>query len=168
MGEQPDMTVMGRVPKNHRPQAIACDMDRPRPVVDPGQLPTDCTSHDDCTAGRNGRCSNLGRNYACTYDACFSDSDCNGGVCGCNAGWRSDANKCMRGNCQVNADCGPGGYCSPSFGTCGNYVGAEFYYCHTPQDECIDDEDCGQPGFQYCAFDELAKRWQCKDSHCAG
>ncbi len=169
MGGQPDMMVMGRVPENHRPQAIDCDMERPRPPVNVNG-PADCNSHEDCTAGLNGRCSDFGRHHSCTYDACFSDSDCGSGVCGCGVNARTDANSCMSGNCRVNADCGAGGYCSPSFGECGPFLGPVAYYCHTAQDECIDDRDCpdanGRPG--YCAYNELARRWQCENSLCAG
>ncbi|HKU40744.1 MAG TPA: hypothetical protein VJR89_21435, partial [Polyangiales bacterium] len=55
-----------------------------------------------------------------------------------------DNNRCLAGNCRVDADCGQSGYCSPSFGSCGSLDGVVAYYCHTCQDECIDDEDCSR------------------------
>jgi hypothetical protein len=109
----------------------------------------------------------------CTYDECFNDGDCGEGlVCRCREGeWAPHI--CMRsGNCQVDSDCGDSGFCSPSFGNCGNYLGVIGWFCHTPQDQCLDDEQCGREGGggfdAYCAYNPAAGRWMCADSHCAG
>lgn len=161
---------MGRVPRKHRPAAIECDRVRSSGNAPDGDL-YECQVDGDCNDGDNGRCIGNGHDgWYCTYDRCFGDDDCNGGVCECEGGFRSDHNVCLGGNCRINADCGPGGYCSPSFGQCGDYSGVEAYYCHTADDECIDDEDCGggDPWGSYCAFDPGRGFWTCSDSHCAG
>jgi hypothetical protein len=55
-------------------------------------------------------------------------------VCACGV-----ANQCKKGNCRIDSDCGPGGYCSPATDACGAVLG---YYCHTAADECVNDDDC--------------------------
>jgi hypothetical protein len=69
--------------------------------------------------------------------------------------------KCVSGNCHIDANCGPGGYCSPSYGTqgCGGLAG---YYCHTPTDQCIDDTDCTDGGYSVCAYSSATNRWECQ------
>ena len=151
-----------------------------------------CSSHDDCVEdandngvldegedqnnnGRidvNGRCT-LGRFPHCTYDECFTDEVCGGFVCLCEGGRSSDNNVCMRsGNCQTNADCGAGGYCSPSQGSCGNFGGIVGFFCHTAEDLCTNDSDCGpdpqsgRPGS--CRFTPESARWECQYSECVG
>ncbi|MCA9550305.1 MAG: hypothetical protein KC933_09735 [Myxococcales bacterium] len=159
-----------QTPEKHRTTAVACDDVRNVPDVPAGGTPigSTCGSHDDCTDGRNGRCVDVNRGlYTCTYDACLQDSDCEH-VCECEGGFGSDHNICLQtGNCNVDADCGAGGFCSPSYGDCGDYSGTVAYYCHTAQDECVDDADCG--GYPwYCGYDPVGGRWRCSDSHCAG
>jgi hypothetical protein len=140
-----------------------------------------CHSDAECTEGENGRCGGNGHDgYRCTYDNCFADSDCSGAasgearVCGCEGGFRSENNVCLVGNCQLDADCGQGGYCSPSLGNCGNYAKTVGYFCHTPDDECIDDADCdalpgaGTFGAPYCAFMPTIGHWKCSNTHCVG
>lgn len=79
--------------------------------------------------------------------------------------------------CHVDADCKSvaglgGGYCSPTLGSCGHYSKAVGYYCHTAEDECIDDEDCkidGQLGARpYCKFEQSIGHWKCSNQECAG
>jgi hypothetical protein len=163
---------VGRTPEKHRPSATACDKVRPGddPMVpDAGSWP--CRAHADCIEGQNGRCSAIGRGgWACTYDECFADADCGGpgGVCACDgSSSRADNNVCLSGNCRTDADCGAAGFCSPTFGSCGNYSGVVSYYCHTPQDECVDDADCGGPA-GYCAYVPAAGHWKCSNAHCVG
>jgi hypothetical protein len=74
-------------------------------------------------------------------------------------------NFCLAGNCRVDADCGAGGYCSPTFGSCGSFFGVVGYYCHTPKDKCVDDSDC-PPGD--CRYDPIGGSWACGTSFCAG
>lgn len=168
---QPDSGV--RTPERHRPTATMCDDERndsPPDIPDPNPGPpyVNCTAHADCTEGANGRCIGNGHDgWYCSYDECFSDDDCDE-VCLCGGGFRGDHNVCLRnGNCNVDLDCGAGGFCSPTYGSCGDYSGTVAYYCHTPADECLDDADCG--GYpNYCAYDTVAGKWTCQDSHCAG
>jgi hypothetical protein len=158
-----------RVPKNHRATATACPTARgsdESQIPDAGGSLGSCAKDSDCTQGTNGRCtwSNGGAHVlSCTYDQCASDSDCSGTVCVCRAdATSSDVNACgsSKSNCRVDADCGAGGYCSPSESSdtyC--YSADTAYFCHTAADECIDDADCGQDGS--CNYDTSAKHWKC-------
>lgn len=99
--------------------------------------------------------------YYCVYDQCATDSDCDTGrVCYCTG---SDSPRCLSlGNCLADADCGSGAYsyCSPSNGfDCAGYHSIDSYYCHTPNDTCIDDSDCG--GNRYCNYSMTEGRWTC-------
>lgn len=168
MAVVPDMNVdMGPVPVNHRPAPITCDNERPEGAT--GDDPNaDCNSDADCTEGANGRCV-FGRiGLYCSYDECFEDSGCDG-VCECGGESVASVNHCVIGNCAVDADC-ENGYCSPSFGSCGDYFGVVAYYCHTAKDECLDDAECTGTEFGdgYCAFDPSVGKWACSYSHCAG
>lgn len=98
----------------------------------------------------------------CTYDACMHDTDCNKGeVCACHGSpyVGGYGNACVQGDCRVDSDCGPAGYCSPAYDTnsCGGLLG---YYCHTAADQCVNDTDCqSQAGYDVCTF--IGSRWQC-------
>jgi hypothetical protein len=153
---------------NHRATAEMCDNERAAGGVD---YDNDiCVEDADCTEGDNGRCLDL-RGAACTYDGCFSDAECtSGGPCGCGMGFWGDHNACLGGNCQVDADCGDSGYCSPSFGSCGGYSGVVAYWCRTPEDTCVEDEECISPnaGAGYCAFYPEVGYWACQYGQCDG
>jgi len=77
-------------------------------------------------------------------------------------------NSCVPGNCQVDADCGTGGYCSPTPALPCNMNGRDLYcqgvgyYCHTPKDECVDDSDCQGVGSPGCLYDQSAGYWMCE------
>jgi hypothetical protein len=129
--------------------------------------PSGCDADATCAAGKNGRCytpvSGCGcAPNICTYDECFSDADCaDGSPCECRAAFAYEANVCVKnGNCRVDTDCGAAGYCSPS--GVSNCMTA--YFCHTPDDECVDAADCS--GDRECAFDAAAKRWKCGPGTC--
>lgn len=160
-----------RVPVEHRSVAAACDDVRPKGS---GGDPSfrGCLVDEDCNEGANGRCNFDRRGSRCSYDTCFSDSDCGTNVCACESPDVSHiGNKCLIGNCQVDADCGTDGFCSPTFGSCGNYNGDIAYFCHTPEDECIDDSDCSDKdgvGTPYCKFSNEVNHWVCDDSQCVG
>lgn len=165
-----------RVPKSHRPVAVRCDS--VRPSIDPNVPDSgagNCNEHADCTAGVNGRCDgNSHDGWNCTYDECTTDDDCGAGagICSCEGAFRADANRCLSTNgCRVDSDCGGGaGFCSPTLGGCGHFDKTVGYFCHTPQDECVDDADCGGPGApgSYCAYDKTVARWKCSSAECAG
>ena len=167
------------VPIDHRSTATPCPTERgPGPPTQPypqGQS-SGCTSDSDCTAGDNGRCfpfEGLVGPGGCSYDACFSDSTCGPTTpCVCRASATDNAaNVCdPGGNCAVDSDCGPDGYCSPSVSSCGSAL----YFCHTPNDACINDADCpsvdaGVSSCQTvssCAYDPTVLRWTCTEFTC--
>ena len=149
----------GKVPLQHRSTSASCPSQR-----GPGPSCTDtacssCFSDSRCTVGANGRCFpwegmvSLG---GCSYDECFSDSNCGARTpCLCrSSSTDNSANVCdVGGNCAVDSDCGPGGYCSPSMETCyssnpeavvegRNCDGPNPHYCHTASVLCINDADC--------------------------
>ena len=151
-----DVTVdspLARTPMNHRPAPITC---KPSPSVGGctfggpgGGPPGACRVDSDCKAGTNGHCAAAAGGIAtcaCFYDECTHDSDCKGeSVCACSdSPYESISNSCApAGNCKVDADCGAGGFCSPSSGAgCADSVTG--YFCHTPSDECVDDSDCAE------------------------
>ena len=133
-----------------------------------------CTTNAECTEGTNGRCDgNSHDGWQCTYDQCFDDGECGDGVCECQGGFRSDNNICLQtGNCRLDADCGGCGFCSPTLGDCGDYLGTVGYYCHTPADECVDDSDCApdpqQGGPPHCSFAPAVGHWKCSYAQCVG
>jgi hypothetical protein len=147
-----------------------CDNTRPEsdlPDIDPDRQ-VECRSHEDCAdRGPNARCVEGRGDFWCTWDACFSDDDCDSGsACQCEGGFWSDHNVCLdQGNCRTNDDCGAN-YCSPSLGDCGHYTGPVGYFCHGDADTCVDDEDCEDNG--YCAFNPALENWACSNAECAG
>ncbi|MCA9605859.1 MAG: hypothetical protein KC619_09715 [Myxococcales bacterium] len=155
-------------PAMHRSAAVECSHDRGPGTADPGIPDGPCTTDADCAddPANNPRClaSTLGaRSNYCSSDACFVDGDCPGGrVCHCRE-QPSDPNDCTPdGNCVVDADCGEGGWCSPSRGHDRINVGVFGYFCHTPDDECIDDADCGSsPAEARCVWFPDRSHWAC-------
>jgi hypothetical protein len=101
----------------------------------------------------------------CTYDACEHDTDCTGETCACHGSpyMASLGNSCVQGNCRIDADCGANGYCSPSEdpNSCGGLLG---YYCHTANDQCIDDSDCASSGvgLEVCGYSTTTNIWSCR------
>jgi hypothetical protein len=136
-----------------------------------------CSSDSSCTdGGANGRCVESGGGVlycSCTYDTCADDAACpTGSTCACHGSpyVGGAGNTCTPGNCRVDADCGGGaGYCSPSYdvNSCGSLAG---YYCHTPDDQCVDDSDCASStmGPQICAYSTTTARWQCHQQEFCG
>jgi hypothetical protein len=91
------------------------------------------------------------------------DTDCaTGQACACHGSPYTfgAGNTCLAGNCRVDSDCGPGNYCSPSYdvSSCGSLLG---YFCHTPNDQCVDDSDCGDFVAGVCAYSAASGSWQC-------
>jgi len=126
----------------------------------------ECHVDADCSARPNGICSEkyVGQgdfSIVCAYDECMSDADCNGGPCIC--GGSAAVNDCGGGQCKVDADCN-GGYCSPSQDECNWHVGG--WFCHTADDECTDDKDCGSDFDDYCWMDPKKRHWACRHGRC--
>src|SRR5580692_1375818 len=135
VGGQAD-ALAARVPLNHRASGATCPAGRGPGSTSATFCPADggtpeggaivgqrlCSVDGDCTAGTNGRCFLQGGpvtdcGTVCSYDACGSDSDCPGDEpCECRTSASdAQANSCLTGgNCRLDSDCGPGGYCSPS------------------------------------------------------
>lgn len=103
---------------------------------------------------------------SCTYATCAGDSSCpTGQTCACAGSPYTGGsdNTCVQGNCRVDADCeGGSGYCSPALNanSCGSILG---YYCHTPNDQCVNDTDCQDTtmGPQVCTYAPTDGRWEC-------
>lgn len=170
-----NVSCLPSVPERHRSAETMCDNSRaPGNPPDPTDQGVSCMTDADCTDGANGRCGGNGHDgWYCTYDECFADADCGmGATCECGGGFRSDHNVCLSGACSTDADCGETGFCSPTQGSCGAYFGTIGYFCHTCDDECVNDSDCsnaaGDPWGSYCAYDDGVGHWRCSDSQCAG
>jgi hypothetical protein len=180
----------GGIPVSHRPSDAQCPSQRgPGPSGQPysGFYSTTCSTDSQCTAGRNGRCfpyEGLVGPGGCSYDECFSDSNCGARTpCLCrSSSTDNSANVCdIGGNCAVDSDCGPGGYCSPSAQVAPNQPtnvcwGSTPYYCRTASDLCINDSDCapldaGPPTTSSptytCAYNPQDNRWECTQAVCA-
>jgi hypothetical protein len=187
------------VPLHHRPTPTCCPAQRgpggpnqPYPPDLASYLPPDaggCTSDSQCTAGVNGRCFPFGGLVGpggCSYDECFTDSNCGSKTpCLCRSSSTDNtANACdPGGNCAVDSDCGPGGYCSPSPqgapGSVNDCYGSFPYFCHTASDLCINDADCTlldeetdaattSPVPAYvCAYNAQDNQWVCTKAYCA-
>ena len=177
------------VPTTHRATAPTCSSTRPpsQPgdagAVDAGHE-FGCSYDSQCTQGTNGRCMPEGQIVGCTYDECTTDTSCGTGkicVCGASSGSEGRSpNVCLPSGCLVDSDCGPDGFCSPSYDTtCGAYDGVVGYFCHRAAaectvDECVNDSDCtgksdgGFGGTGYCAWNPSASKWGCFFGACAG
>jgi len=162
-------------PKVHRAAASTCPDARPAGMTGAGPDEGECMTDADCATGTNGRCiQDLGKPRACSYDECTADADCGGSsVCECRNPAKHDANVCVHGNCVTDADCGEGGYCSPSavtldpFCTEGVPIGSVGYFCHSAEDECTNDDDCGGSGsFPACFFNVDKLHFACFEVLC--
>ncbi len=178
-----DASWDGRVPQSHTVSGAACPEQRgpgffgcnpDGGVASPTAL--ECVTDSDCTMGKNGRCTILPVSSppptapgdhlillcgsSCSYDQCFSNSDCPTRVpCGCRSSASNGAdNVCLTGSdCAVDSDCGPGGFCSPSSSEqTGGHI---LYFCHTAADACFDNIDCPNNGG--CQFDSVSGHWIC-------
>jgi hypothetical protein len=133
----------------------------------PGEVPLD---HRPVPVGCDGGIPDGG-------SECWQDADCDDagfgapGLCSCapntRHGFSASANICIPNDCRVDADCACG-YCSPTVNpNCGSFYGVQGYYCHTPQDCCVNDSDCDGGG-GYCAYHTEVGYWTCGYGHCAG
>jgi hypothetical protein len=161
-----------RVPQNHRANNAQCLDVAPMGAADcplvASAPASDCQTDSQCTSGLNGRCENNGGGPAgcnCSYDTCTRDDACQtGGPCACHGSpYLSGGNVCAPGNCQIDSDCGAGGFCSPSLSPMSCFS-LSAYYCHTPNDQCVDDADCPKDSGSRCMYDVTARRWQCQQT----
>ena len=181
----------GKVPLQHRSTSASCPSQRGPGPSCVGTMCSSCSFDSQCTDGVNGRCfpwEGLVSLGGCSYDECFTDSNCRARTpCLCrSSSTDNSANVCdVGGNCAVDSDCGPGGYCSPSMETCfsaapevevqDNYAGPNPYYCHTASDLCINDSDCAPLDagtvtnpmtYTPCAYNVQNSRWECTQFTC--
>ena len=203
VSDGPGTAGNAKVPLQHRSTSASCPAQRgPAPPFCagdtctsqpyPSPYATACSYDSQCTVGTNGRCfpwEGLVTGGGCSYDECASDANC--GVktpCLCReSSTDNGANVCdVGGNCAVDSDCGPGGFCSPSMEVCystnteaevegRNYGWPNPYYCHTPSDLCINDSDCAAPDagtasnpmtYTPCAYNVQDSRWECTQFTC--
>jgi hypothetical protein len=172
-----------RVPLLHRATADVCAENVTSPCA-PDAGPLACTTDDECihvgwTIPMGASCAAViwgARcvSSACVFDTCLRDEDCpSGGACSCRGttrggGGSSWGNVCVPGNCRVDADCGPGWYCSPTADPgVGPFYGVAGHYCHTPDDACVDDGDCLDASY-YCAYSREVGHWACSNARSAG
>lgn len=151
-----------RAPAMHRATAAACAPLGPDASCSAdGGAKGECATNSDCTGAVNPRCAVYPPRgiCVCQADDCQSDIDCpafgdhGAGVCTCHS---ASLNTCVDGACHADADCGPHGYCSPTFDPCSKELTG--YFCHTPDDTCTDDADC--PGTP-CIFLPMESQWRC-------
>jgi hypothetical protein len=180
------------VPSQHRTAAMACssaaaaaglptrgyDGGVRGPVDSDGGATIGCSTSASCPACPNGltdRCFSSGGAgqsgaSSCRCDECNSDQDCGPtGVCACEGADPGQTGTvgdfCVSANCRVDADCGPGGFCSPTWFSQFAVLVIEGYYCHTPNDQCHDDSDCGS---SRCSYSLEAGLWICFNNGVAG
>lgn len=165
------------IPIYHRAAPSCCPSERGEAPAFTPPAGSGCSTDADCTSGADGRCFGYILSEGpgvCSYDQCSTDSECGSGTpCICRSSPSdSSPNVCAsEGNCVLDSDCGPGGYCSPSSQSC---YGALGYYCHTASDTCINDADCPSadagayscPVSSICAYGADAGGWSCMQQVC--
>jgi hypothetical protein len=154
-----------RTARVHRATPAKCDSERaPGTLAPPGPMKADCNADSDCTEGRNGRCHSTSVGGAtCSYDECLSDADCPADQsCACGEGDVAP-NRCVGGDCLLDTDCEGKASCSPSYGECGPLRGVQGNFCHTCEDECLDDLDCfnDKAAPRDCRYRPELMRWAC-------
>jgi hypothetical protein len=175
-----------RAPKKHRAAGSSCPRERsPGSALGScGAALLHCSSDSECTAGMNGRCvlatAGPGCDSNCSYDGCFSDSNCpSNQPCACRSSASSDVpNTCMTGgNCRVDADCGAGGYCSPSqtdfacscpsTALCEPTKPGEGCFVNNVQVSCLCGDSCGHGYFCHTPTDTCTDDSDCSDGTCS-
>ena len=181
----PEGTLTRPIP-NHREVAETCESTL-EPRQDPTCIPSrprnadpenECASDADCE-GEGARCldewQGMGATLCtCHVPECFEDSDCPGtGVCSCGKtensgsmhcegpGGQSCLHECLLSDCQTDADCGEGKFCTASWDICGwQKVG---YHCHDPEvAECFSAWECMGEYNWGCNF-EKGTGWVCQE-----
>jgi hypothetical protein len=154
-------------PAQHRAQAVACTATRD--VLPPDAGAVSCTMDSDCASDGGLGLARFCSNHTCSVDQCLTDGDCaSNQACGCASQFGGNAihtNLCVPAACHVDADCGPGGYCSPATNDrCGSLSG---YHCHKAADTCHSNADCpatqdgGITFSQTCAYVPELDHWAC-------
>ena len=165
----------------HRETADACPAKReplsPAPSHCGSSQEDECSSHDECTAGFNGRCVSSMESglCSCAYDQCFSDLECSStSLCRCAEQYPFELNTnntCISASCHTDADCSTG-LCLGTPFFCGAAAPGETLYithfaCASENDECRNHETCfcdGSP--QRCHPDDDGA-WVCSNDYMA-
>jgi hypothetical protein len=125
-----------------------------------------CTTSADCRTDAAATGLNFCLKGRCSFDACVVDADCGSNaacICGDDGMYTGGnasihPNICVPGDCRVDADCGPAGFCSPTSGYCGV---PESYHCHRSADRCVDAEkDCASCG-EDCVYSPAVGAFTC-------
>jgi len=124
-----------------------------------------CTFDADCTEKPHGWCSqsSQGSTTICQY-GCVTSSDClTGQACDC----VEPVGKCVRADCDSDAECADGFLCKgyDSSGGCGLTA----YTCQSSTDSCGSDADCSQTPAQneHCRYDATLHSFRCVAGVCA-
>jgi hypothetical protein len=164
----------GGPPAEHRAQAVACPATA-FPPRDGGVV--SCATDSDCVNDGSYNWDRYCLQHTCNVDQCLTDGDCaSDQVCGCADQFGGNGfhmNRCVQSACHVDADCGPGGYCSPATNNyCSSLSG---YHCHKTTDTCRTAADCPQSHDggvtipRSCAYVPELDRWACAATVlCAG
>lgn len=141
----------------HRETPGTCTSNLPRDRVLPATSSglDECTKDSDCTEKPNGYCSLLqGGGFVpvephnfCSY-GCTTDADCSEQQA-CQCGESIGSCVSSRG-CLSDADCG-GLWCT-KYDSCPG-VPAYDFSCQTHADECHTNQDCTEPGKQFCTLE---------------
>jgi len=165
----------------HRETADACPAER-EPLNPPpsscGSMEEDeCTAHEDCAFGPNGRCvvaDESGR-CGCWYDECLEDSDCSATtlcVCAEQHPFELNSNNtCINAECHTDADCDTGlCFGEPFF--CGAAAPGETMYitrfaCASENDQCRNHETCYCDGSERRCLPDDDGAWVCSVDYMA-
>jgi hypothetical protein len=165
----------------HRESAEECPATRaplnPAPSTCGSSEADECSTHDDCTDGPNGRCGvadESGR-CGCGYDQCFSDAECSAtSVCICAEQYPFELNTnntCRPADCQTDADCDTG-LCMGEPFFCGaaepgDTMWITRFSCATASDECRNHETCYCDGSPQRCHPGEGGAWVCSNDYMA-
>ncbi len=165
----------------HRETAEECPAERaplnPAPSSCGSSQGDECSSHDDCTAGANGRCVSSMESglCSCAYDQCFSDADCSdSALCRCaeqHPFELSTNNACISAECRTDADCATG-LCMGEPLFCGSADPGDTMWivrfsCATEDDECRNHETCYCDGDNQRCHPDEGGTWVCSIDYMA-
>jgi len=151
----------------HRHTAVECV----HPLVGEAcKAPKTCPA--PCDDFGDGVCNTKYVDFCGCQYPCLTDSDCPAdAACLCNGALPAEgggtydyvpSSECVPAACHTDADCAPF-LCAVSPGICG-YGDVHGLFCHTPEDECVGDQDCFDKQLgNLCMFEAAEKRWTCTE-----
>jgi len=129
-----------------------------------------CGAHEDCQDEPSGLClgSNGGEAFCyCAYP-CATDADCDDGtlcLCGIDVDNVPLVPHCIPTDCDSDADCEEGFSCALAVGNDGCGWNQRMA-CHTAQDTCTTNADCGDTSFSGGCYPNDAGIWECIEPNC--